>query len=277
MKLVIVHRRRDTQPAAFSFNNPSWIIWETCVRRLAFGNDNFFVEQSERGDEIYTGDHAFRFLLEIVCGLHSPVRGETEVHGQFRQFLNFVPGDSWLRPYLEKAHVQARRVRSEFLRDLGSQSYGSLARRKFRDCESVDIIGGGQLVRDVLPWLLKMGQAIRIWVRSPEKMSWLFERYPNATYPRLSVHGLNERVMAAEGVRGLMVAAPVDAVKVQQWSDSAQVILDFRAESSIDRIAGGSSFILSLKDIFTEIESTRGRVERQAQQAIDCIQRIAVE
>ncbi len=277
MKLVIVHRRRDTQPVAFSFNNPSWVIWETCVRRLAFGNDEFIVEQSERGDEIYTGDHAFRFLLEIVCGLHSPVRGETEVHGQFRQFLNSVPRDSWLKPYLEKAHVQARRVRSEFLHDLGSQSYGSLARRKFRDCGSVDIIGGGQLVRDVLPWLLKMEQTIRIWVRAPEKMSWLSERYPRATYPRLSVHNLNERPIAADGVRGLMVAAPVSAKEIKSWSDSAQVILDFRAESSTDRIAGGSSLVLSLNDIFTEIESTRGRVERQAQQAIDCIQRIAVE
>src|SRR6185437_11106148 len=99
VKLVIVHRRRDTQPAAFSFTNPDWCVWETCVRRLAFGTDAFAIEPSERGDEIYLGDHAFRFLLEIVCGLHSPVRGETEVHGQFRQYLNSVPKESWLRPY----------------------------------------------------------------------------------------------------------------------------------------------------------------------------------
>ncbi len=248
------------------------------MRRIAFGKDTFATEPSERGDEIFIGDHAFRFLLEIVCGLHSPVRGETEVHGQFRQFLNSVPKESWLRPYLEKAHVQARRVRAEFLRDLGSQSYGSLARRKFRDCESVDIVGGGQLVRDVLPWLLKMGKTIRIWVRSPEKMAGIFERYPNAAYPRLSVHRLSE--YSADGARennGLMVAAPVESARLGVMARAAHVIVDFRAESSTDLISAEANRLCTLTDVFAEIETTRGRVEQQARQAIECIQSLAVD
>ncbi len=289
--VVIVHRRRDSQPAAFSFHNPQWFIWETCVRRLAFGSESFGVEKAEDGDEVYTGQNAFRFLLEIVCGLHSPVRGETEVHGQFRQFLKSIPQDSWLKPFLDKTHLQARRVRDEFLRDLGSQSYGSLARRKFRECDGVDIVGGGQLVRDVLPWLLKMGHPVRIWVRSPEKMAWTAERYSPVLLEKLTICALadferkngGESGLADER-RGLMIAAPIEAKDLKPWAEKAQCILDFRADSATDRIADliskaavNRAHILTLNDIFSEIEATRGRVDQQTQRALEHIGALALD
>src|SRR4051794_17953925 len=74
--LRIVHRRK---PAKFAPDHGP-LVWATCLRSLAFGGT------PETGDEYYLQGEAYRFLLEVVCGLKSPIVGETEVFGQFKVF-----------------------------------------------------------------------------------------------------------------------------------------------------------------------------------------------
>ena len=69
--------------------------WQTCLRRILFLNssDNrAVIEAAEVGKatpptvEVFRGEEAYRFLLEVICGLNSPIVGETAVMGQFKEF-----------------------------------------------------------------------------------------------------------------------------------------------------------------------------------------------
>jgi hypothetical protein len=89
-QLVIVnlrHEARDKMPAVLN-----GVEWQTCLRRILFLNSNehrSLIESTEDRQlvpptvEVFRGDKAYRFLLEVVCGLNSPIVGETAVmtHG----------------------------------------------------------------------------------------------------------------------------------------------------------------------------------------------------
>src|SRR5262245_17342584 len=70
---------------------PGLLCFETCRRVLwlSFDGRAEFSTLLNRGIELdfYEGSGAYKFLLEIISGLHSPIYGETEVLGQFREFI----------------------------------------------------------------------------------------------------------------------------------------------------------------------------------------------
>src|SRR3989475_6294583 len=68
--------------------------WQTCLRRILFLNSNdnrAVIEAAEVGKavpptvEVFRAQEAYRFLLEVICGLNSPIVGETAVMGQFKK------------------------------------------------------------------------------------------------------------------------------------------------------------------------------------------------
>src|SRR6266536_5491780 len=116
--------------------------WQTCLRRSLFLNSNDnrpVIEAAEVGKmvpptvEVFRGQEAYRFLLEVICGLNSPIVGETAVMGQFKEFLldaKFAK-TSWgnfLRQLATNLMIDAKRVRACHMQGIGSQSYGSLVR-----------------------------------------------------------------------------------------------------------------------------------------------------
>jgi glutamyl-tRNA reductase len=259
---VIVHRRRsEERDIAFAFHNSSWSFWETCLRRLAFGTSDQAVESLEPGDEIYQGEKAYEFLLEVICGLHSPIKGETEVQGQFKAHLETVKTPA-LKSILTAAYADSKVVRDTHLRGLGSQSYGSITRKKIRECSRIDIVGGGHLMREVLPWLLKLKVPVRIHVREPQKMTEL-----QARHPELSVSALSA---TPEKLGGVIIAAPMSSDALVKWAGEqllqAEMILDFRAESNGDPLSVQAPY-LHLQTIFAEIEAGKGRVLEQVEKA----------
>src|SRR5205085_5331838 len=83
--------------------------------------------------EVFRGQQAYAFLLEVICGLNSPIVGETAVMGQFKDFLLDAkfPRTSWgnfLRQLVTNLMIDAKRVRARHMQGIGSQSYGSLVR-----------------------------------------------------------------------------------------------------------------------------------------------------
>src|SRR5581483_5417622 len=92
-QLVIVnlrHEAREKMPAVLN-----GIEWQTCLRRILFLNANesaATIAELENGKlplatvEVFKGQNAYRFLLETICGLHSPIVGETAVKGTFKAF-----------------------------------------------------------------------------------------------------------------------------------------------------------------------------------------------
>ncbi len=168
--LNIIHRRK---PRVFA---PSSVpVWATCLRSLAFAKDLSDIELQEE-DAIYAGEEAYAFLLEITCGLHSPIVGETEVFGQFK---NFVP--HWLAAQpdhtalAKRLLTDAKNLRAKHLSKLGNQSYGSWLRKNV-STEDVHVLGGGHLAKEILPYLAKQGKNVTLHVRDPAKWTFILTR-----------------------------------------------------------------------------------------------------
>lgn len=248
--LNIIHRRK---PGVFATEGSP--VWTTCLRSLAFLPAEKIGDLLNT-DEIYHADRAYKFLLEIVCGLHSPILGETEVLGQFK---NFAP--QWVEqrpehgPLVQRLLSDAKGIRTKHLENLGIQSYGSWIRKNMRS-QDIHILGAGQLVHEILPYLKKQARSIEIHVRNPRKVD------------APVVHALQARAFK-EGA--LVIAAPVSAAYIQEWlADKMPTqIFDLRDVATSDpvtidataAISSKNPEIFKLADIFTEIESNKKRLE----------------
>lgn len=218
--LVILHRPTPglwTWSAAF----PEWQMWGTCLRQLAIAVQPTAFPPLAPSDDCWQGAEAYRELLKIVCGLRSPVLGETEVFGQFKNFIEQVrnPG---VAQVLAEVLADAKRLRHEHLRGGGGQSYGSLVRKEVRGARALHLIGYGHLSQELLPWLNKMNLPLTIHTRRPQHVkAGVFGRALNARGP-------------LEGA--IILAAPMSAREFRDWLQDAVVekVIDLRGESAVD-------------------------------------------
>src|SRR5215831_13258384 len=188
-QLVIVNLRRearDKMPAVLN-----GIEWQTCLRRILFLNahDNRdIIETVKAGNlipptvEIFPGPEAYAFLLEVICGLNSPIVGETAVMGQFKEFLLHAkfpqtPWGTFLRDLCTNLMIDAKRIRHAHLQGLGSQSYGSLVRQNVKGMPAVAVLGSGKLAREILPWLIGKTK-VRVFCRNLKRAEDLLREYP---------------------------------------------------------------------------------------------------
>jgi glutamyl-tRNA reductase len=228
------------------FESPAALVWETCLRSIAFNSNAYDLVEA---DEVYRETGAYRFLLEVICGLHSPVVGETEVFGQFKSFtkvwLEREPGRASL---VQRLFSEAKEIRSEYLLNLGTQSYGSWLKRKITG-KQIHILGGGNLAKDISPYLLKIADSVVVHARQPEK---------------LNIGGVEVRPLSACRFDGgcLIVAAPMTALEIQNWLlRSPSEIFDLRDSSSADPLLINCKNRHVLGDIFGEIERTKARLQ----------------
>ncbi len=245
-ELCIVHRRK---PNVFeSTGVGGGPVWATCLRSLAFVTPEQATALEEPHDEKYLWTNAYRFLLEVVCGLHSPIIGETEVFGQFKVFMN-----EWLlhqprhEALAQRILSDAKALRSQFLSGLGNQSYGSWLRKNLKE-DTLHVIGGGHLVQEVLPYLTKQGKNVTLHVRNPKKIH--FFDGP--------VRHLQEKSFDGGA---LIIAAPLAAAEIESWLGGKRPsqIFDLRDNSSTDKVHCALENH-GLKDIFLQIEQNKTRL-----------------
>jgi len=274
-QLVILNLRREARDKLPIVLNS--LDWRTCLRRILFLNqtENAALIASAESEgllasaiEVYRGDDAYRFLLEVICGLNSPLVGETAVLGQFREFVAHakLPATSWgnfLRQLISNLLVDAKRVRHEHLQGLGSQSYGSLVRQHLKGAPSVALLGGGQLAREILPWLIGKTQ-VRLFYRNHLHAQALLVDYPEIQLAQLSPADAGW----GQDETGLVIAAPLGAVEVEQWvgtqSPRFSLGLDLRGDAETDPVSLPFP-VIKLSELFDALRSERerlaGRVE----------------
>ncbi len=244
-ELNIIHRRK---PHTFT-SNGEIPVWATCLRSLAFAPAE--LEARRADDEVYSDNSAYRFLLEVVCGLHSPVVGETEVFGQFKVFSQeWLKADPRKAPLVRQILSDAKAIRNQYLRDLGAQSYGSWVRKNLK-APRVHILGAGILVREILPYLVKEGREVVLHARDVKKIDF----HAGEICEWLS--------KPLEEGAAVLVAAPVGAREIEPWLTRTPCqIFDLREDSNRDVIcAPGPTELLTLHGIFNEIEQTKGRLQ----------------
>lgn len=244
--------------------------WQTCLRRILFlnANDNRALIDAASEDhvpptvEVFRGQEAYRFLLEVICGLNSPIVGETAVMGQFKEFLLQAkfPKTEWgsfLRDLCTNLMIDAKRIRHGHLQNLGSQSYGSLVRQNVKGVPSVAVLGNGKLAREILPWLIGKTK-VRVFCRNPQKATDLLQEYPEIELRQYTEHDAGwENNEAA-----IVVAAPVPAAQVEKWASAQSATfskcLDLRGEAESDPVAMP---VIKLHELFAALRAERERLE----------------
>ena len=268
--ILLVHRKTNGK---FSESLQDASVWKTCLRKILFCRESefmHFAEAIENDDVIFRGEKALSFLLEILCGLHSPIVGETEVFGQFKSFVDerrqigdtlFSEQQKWLQFVL----AEVKKTRSEHLVGIGSQSYGSLLRRHTKDMESVTICGSGQLALEILPWLTHK-KTVQILCREPSKLEAIAAKYNNliiSKYSEAYVHG-----------EALVVAAPLEDAKIlelmSRQETRPQFVFDLRGEQNqLSQLVTSQFPHVTAKDLqqfFNEIEETKKETQVKIQE-----------
>jgi len=270
-QLVIINLRHEARDKVSALLNG--IEWQTCLRRILFLNlnDNRAMVEAIESDqvshanlEVFRGQEAYGFLLEVICGLNSPIVGETAVMGQFKEFLLNAkfPNNSWgnfLRQLATNLMIDAKRVRHDHLQGIGSQSYGSLARQYVKGLPVVGILGAGKLAREILPWLIGKTK-VRVFYRNLEHAQDLLKEYPEIELVQYSDGDAGWQ----DDQAGLVIAAPLQAAQVINWARQQAagfaVSLDLRGEAETDPLLMDTP-VIKLHELFAALRAERERLQ----------------
>jgi glutamyl-tRNA reductase len=269
-QLVIInlrHEARDKVPAMLN-----GLEWHTCLRRILFLNatEHYAIIEAIEADqhpasiEFFRGQNAYGFLLEVICGLNSPIVGETAVMGQFKEFLINArfPKTAWgnfLRQLATNLMIDAKSVRTRHLQGLGSQSYGSLVRQHVKGLPAVGVLGAGKLAREILPWLIGKTR-VRVFYRNLEHAEDLLNEYPEIELVKYADADAGWQTEQA----GLVIAAPLPSEQVTEWArlQSAEfaVSLDLRGEAATDPLSLTAP-VIKLHELFESLRAERERLQ----------------
>ncbi len=254
MKNFIIFHRQTRRPGDLLPDSRDK-VWTTCLRQIAFRLEKpeSAIHFPETFDgEIFHGQAAWAFILEVLCGLHSPVFGETEVLGQFKRFVddlrkNSVGGKELLK-LTEQILSDAKTIRSLHLQGIGRHSYGSILENWLKEAKSdlVNIVGTGVLSKKIFPWLSKSRRVI-LYSRSPEEAQKRWEETPCEIR---SLGGLKK----TNGILILTTALPSERIQEYAALGSREIIVDLRDTSKEDPLKADLP-LKTLADLFKTIQT----------------------
>lgn len=243
------------------------VVWRTCLREIAFVANGAPVPDQV---DAFQDEAAYAHLLEVICGLRSPIVGETEVMSQFKAFAAGLTAEqAALKDLSERLLIDARAVRAKFLTGLGSRSYGSAVRRHLKDVGRVSLIGTGMLAQEILPFVVGDGRIVDLWGRR-ESLEW---NTTGATYRRLDAVADSP----FSGRSAMIVAAPIAAAQIawlQQHYPEMLRLIDLRGEGRTDPPLASTS-VITLDDVFGEMQAAAKATERKAAAAREAIRSCA--
>jgi hypothetical protein len=236
-ELTVLNRRTpEHTPTALL---PDACVLGTCLRevRIAMADAREQPGSSEAdaaGYERYVGAEAYRFLLQLACGLESEIAGETEILGQIKQAWrdheSAAPeAAKSLRPWMQRLLQDTKEIRSEYVVSLGSATYGSLVRRLLGGALTGPtlLIGAGQLAETILPFL-DSGEVL-VWNRGRSRSEAMLARQ-RVAQTEGRVHLLESSTAAEDAAwrraHDVVICIPADgardARRVQLWQRHGQ-------------------------------------------------------
>lgn len=238
--------------------HPRLARFSTCLRTLYFS----FVDHSDLGPAHYHSGDAYRYLLQVLCGLESPIFGETEVFGQFKIQMEKFPEE--LKSLVQSVLSDVKSVRHQHLKNIGGSSYGSFAREYLQGSQSIILLGAGHLSHEIYPWLAKSKAKITVVSRRPQ--------------PFGVALGENTEVALMSQVKNqrcdLILAAPISNEELKAWLSGNEIqfdhLLDLRAD--VEKFSENS---ISLPEVFIRLkenqsgqEQLRARVTEEIEELI---------
>ncbi len=132
------------------------LVLATCQRQLWISMEPLpFV--TTFSPEIFQGEKAYAFLLEVLCGLRSKLVAETEITRQFKKayadYLEKHRQCGLISKVVERVMKDAKEIRHLHLRQVSGRSYASLCRKivsKEKAVSGALIVGSGDLAKDLI-------------------------------------------------------------------------------------------------------------------------------
>ncbi len=166
---------------------PQSIIIHTCQRTIVAGFTNHLIYDSNQ--EIYFGTSAYKFLLEVICGLKSRIIAEYEIVAQFKnayhQYLNLETHkkNGNLIKIIEKLFKDSKEIRTKYLLGISHESYAGITKKilksKLETHEQpklITILGSGKLAEDLIKNCSK-SYKIKIIARNQKRLKDLMSIY----------------------------------------------------------------------------------------------------
>ncbi len=276
--IVLHHPKKSGENLPVEING---LEWQTCLRRIVLlhkSESPALISPLPSGAEIYTGQAAYNFLLEVICGLRSPLVAETAVMGQFKEFCASAPfpmneWGAFLRRVTSELLVDAKRVRARHLEGLGSQSYGGMVRHHLKGLPSVVVLGAGQLAQEILPWIVGKTD-VSVCARNLEHAKALTEEFEEIHLAQFTLRGAIEETRET----ALVIAAPIKAVDVETWMKAQTTpfvkVIDLRGEAESDPIHSYLP-VIRLSEMFAALKSERSKLIARVAAARDEITKAA--
>ncbi|RPJ76435.1 MAG: hypothetical protein EHM20_07460 [Alphaproteobacteria bacterium] len=175
-------------------SNGEVFVLKTCQRTLIIGCGKLpFYHLDDQNDirDMFTGDQAYIFLLETICGLKSEVLAEYEVVGQFKdayaEYAQLPFKKNHIRTLLEKLFQDSKKIRTEHLTEIGQLSYAGIARKLIysnSQLSDVLVVGSGNLAVDLIK-LLKKKHRVFLTARNTQRVSELATEHSVEVIPWL--------------------------------------------------------------------------------------------
>ena len=181
--LKVINLTKTFDLASFACGN--YFVLSTCQRCLVVGFNQKMIltAKTDPRSDIYQGDQAYQFLLEVICGLRSKLIGESEIVGQFKQsyaeFVNHPQKNPLVLEVINKLFQDSKKIRSKFLTHIGQQSYAGITKKLLNLSQTYNdvlLFGSGSLSRDLLKVLTKKYN-VHLCARNDHKAAELQEKF----------------------------------------------------------------------------------------------------
>lgn len=238
MRLALIHRLPGAAPAP-----PEATTWRTCLREI-----HFVPETETDASDVLEDAEAYALLLEVVCGLRSPIIGETEVQAQFKQFLaSEAHADPALARIGQRVLGDAKHIRHKYLQGFGAHSYGRRA-AEYLTGERLAVVGTGALAAEVTQ-AAPAAMPVDVWGRSAERV--LPTRPVGLTFSLIADARPEQRRLDATS---LVIAAPIgsdDLSRVLSIYQDLRLVVDLRSADQQTPIPrqGPNPTVVTLADL----------------------------
>ena len=233
------------QPSGAGSWPDSALVWRTCVREIALVDAR---SPLPTGARVWHDKAAYAHLLEVICGLDSPMIGETEVLHQFKVFTaGLSPEHGPWREVAQSLLNDARAIRSRHLIGLGSRSYGSAVRRLVGDAPRVALAGTGMLAKQIAPFLAAPERTVDVWGRRDH-----VDGFDGVSYRVLS----SPPAALIDEAAALVIAAPLPSADIARLASRYRnviALIDLRAEGAQDPPPAVAP-IVTLADVFAGVQ-----------------------
>lgn len=257
-------------------------VLKTCQRTLIVGHqlDHLIPSLAPLSLDWAQGKEAYRFLLETIVGLKSQILAENEITGQFkeayRSYLGQEQRSTKLMQVLEKLFKDAKQIRSQYLNEVGQQSYAGIAKKilssTLREPGLVTVLGSGQLARDIIKLLYKR-HSLQVCARNPQRVQEVVESYPKLmTHPWEDYHHLWQAPILINTIGADETLFDEDFFKTWMTSHRhGRLFIDLSSPTVIQTSLTRDHGVIRLEDIFAHgviLNQEKGQKVQSAREAI---------